>query len=728
MKTSGSPSPLDQISIICFKRCPYLRTYLTELIQAVWLSGTVPDEWKKACTILIHKKDDPNLPENFRPITLQSVPLKVFTSCLRNAMFSYLLANNFIEHDIQKGFTPHISGTLEHTAQMAYIINQARIRQRSLIITLLDLKNAFGEVHHNLIKSVLGYHHIPDHIQLIIESLYTNFKTSIITSNFNTPFIQVGRGVLQGDCLSPLLFNLCFNTFIQHIKSEKYQQFGFSYKLLNPIHWFQFADDAAVITGQESENQYLLNRFAIWCQWSDMIIRVDKCCTFGIKKSLTKSVQYLPKLIIKNSLIPVIEMGKSFCYLGRYFDYEMSDNKHKLELVSLLTSKMKEIDLKPLHPKNKILLYSRYVLPKLSWHLTITSVSKTWISENLDSIFVQYIRKWLEMPVSGTLSNVYLTSNKFGLNIIPPSTKFIQCQTTIRTSLKSSPNQSITHLWKLTKNHTNIQYDQYSATKQVIKSFRDNQENKLTNQLTSQGSFFTSVSRFSLPQVNAIWSTCQSKLPKNIFNFTIRYINNTLPTRKNLARWCLSSSTECSFCLKPESLLHVVAGCNSYLNRFTWRHDSVLNFIANIVQPMNFNNLYVDLPGFLNPSIVTGDKYRPDLLLTTKDNCLYILELTVGYETNLRNNIKRKQEKYTDVIKEQKKHFKSVEFINLSISALGVFDKESSAFLKMLNRLDVSETQTKYYIKKIINICIRSTYYIFCCRNKEWTNPDLMKF
>ena len=26
-ETSGSPSPLDQISMICFKRCPYLRTY-----------------------------------------------------------------------------------------------------------------------------------------------------------------------------------------------------------------------------------------------------------------------------------------------------------------------------------------------------------------------------------------------------------------------------------------------------------------------------------------------------------------------------------------------------------------------------------------------------------------------------------------------------------------------------------------------------------------------------
>ena len=26
MKSSGSPCPLDQISIICFKRCPYLRS------------------------------------------------------------------------------------------------------------------------------------------------------------------------------------------------------------------------------------------------------------------------------------------------------------------------------------------------------------------------------------------------------------------------------------------------------------------------------------------------------------------------------------------------------------------------------------------------------------------------------------------------------------------------------------------------------------------------------
>ena len=140
MKASDSPSPLDQLSIICFKRSPFLRTYLSEIIRTAWSTGSAPSEWKRACTILIHKKENANNPANFRPITLQSVPLNVFTSCLHNAIFNFLSANNYIEHEIrQKGFTPGLSGTFEHTAQMA------DTKQRSLVISLLDLKNAFGD-------------------------------------------------------------------------------------------------------------------------------------------------------------------------------------------------------------------------------------------------------------------------------------------------------------------------------------------------------------------------------------------------------------------------------------------------------------------------------------------------------------------------------------------------------------------------------------------------------
>ena len=145
-----------------------------------------------------------------------------------------------------------IPASLNHAGDLTVLLLLLLLlftKQRSLVIALLDLKNAFGEVHHNLIQTALDYHHIPDHIKSLVKSLYTDFKTSILTNEFRTPFISVGRGVLQGDCLSPLLFNLCFNTFLQHIRSEKHHQFGFSLKFLNPIHWFQFADDDHWRTG-----------------------------------------------------------------------------------------------------------------------------------------------------------------------------------------------------------------------------------------------------------------------------------------------------------------------------------------------------------------------------------------------------------------------------------------------------------------------------------------------
>ena len=127
MKSSGSPCPLDQLSMISFKRCPYLRIYITEIIKVVWSSGTLPNEWKKACTVLAHKKGDPKDPANFRPITLESIPLKVFTSALRNSIFDFLRLNSFVEHEIQKCFMPKLSWTLEHTSLMAHIIDRAEL-------------------------------------------------------------------------------------------------------------------------------------------------------------------------------------------------------------------------------------------------------------------------------------------------------------------------------------------------------------------------------------------------------------------------------------------------------------------------------------------------------------------------------------------------------------------------------------------------------------------------
>ena len=87
---------------------------------------------------------------------------------------------------------------------------------------------------------------------------------------------------------------------------------------------------------------------------------------------------------------------------------------------------MKEIDVLPLHPNNKMLIYQRYVLSKLSWNLTIADIDITWVKQSLDSIVNQYVRSWLEIPIAGTLDIIQLSKRKFGICYVMVSTRYIQ--------------------------------------------------------------------------------------------------------------------------------------------------------------------------------------------------------------------------------------------------------------------------------------------------------------
>ena len=79
-----------------------------------------------------------------------------------------------------------MTGTFEHTAHLAQMIKQAKLKRRSIVVTLLNLKNAFGEVHHNIIPVVLKHHHAPEEIVNIVKSLYVQFHSTVTTSRFST--------------------------------------------------------------------------------------------------------------------------------------------------------------------------------------------------------------------------------------------------------------------------------------------------------------------------------------------------------------------------------------------------------------------------------------------------------------------------------------------------------------------------------------------------------------
>ena len=129
-KSSGSH---DKISIIILKRCPILQTYIHKIISHCWTHRMFPRCWKYVFTILIHRKKSNTEPPNFR---LQPVLTEMYSSLIRNRIYDFLIKNYFIETRIQKEFWKGISRTIEHVELLSHIINQARNKQRQIIITL----------------------------------------------------------------------------------------------------------------------------------------------------------------------------------------------------------------------------------------------------------------------------------------------------------------------------------------------------------------------------------------------------------------------------------------------------------------------------------------------------------------------------------------------------------------------------------------------------------------
>ena len=306
----------------------------------------------------------------------------------------------------------------------------------------------------------------------------------------------------------------------------------------------------------------------------------------------------------------------------------------------------------------------------------------------------------------------------------------MQCQVVARNALKLSPNQDINLLWSSSSVGCNIQYDQFQNTKQVLNAIQNDNEDRIHHELKSQGFILSSILLHASTKTRNLWSKVQRNMPKNIFNFTIKYLNNTLATKKNLFKWSLSSTPACSFCLQSETLQHIVSSCKSYLDdgRYTWRHNSVLSYLAKSMSSIKNASLYADLPSFPSPSLITGDSLRPDLVFVLNNTTVYLLELTVGFESNIKVNSERKAAKYHPLFTNLRTEYTNINFVNLSMSALGIYGTSSDTFLQMLKDLNFNQNLTHQIIMKASNIAIRCTYYIYCRRNKQWSNPELLQY
>ena len=100
------------------------------------------------------------------------------------------------------------------------------------------------------------------------------------------------------------------------------------------------------------------------------------------------------------------------------------------------------------------------------------------------------------------------------------------------------------------------------------------------------------------------------------------------------------------------------------------------------------------------------------MLLSIADK-LCIIELTIGFETKLVNNDCHKELAYRSLVADLSNDYHSIEFINLSISCLGMFGLSSEYFFTMCTKLGFDNQHLNFTISKLSTIAILTIFFIF---------------
>ena len=112
--------------------------------------------------------------------------------------------------------------------------------------------------------------------------------------------------------------------------------------------------------------------------------------------------------------------------------------------------------------------------------------------------------------------------------------------------------------------------------------------------LAVQGNFLALA---TAERQDIVWKSYMFNLKQGTLKFLLNAAIDTLPTAANLKRWKKSCSDLCKLCKRCQTTEHILSSCKVSLEtgRYTWRHNCVINYIVNSVDPKF--TVYSDLPG-----------------------------------------------------------------------------------------------------------------------------------
>ena len=747
-KSTSAPGP-DGITYGILRKLPSTHHFLATLYSRIIRnSPQTPTLWQLSNVSLIYKRNEPSNPKNFRMIALTSTIGKLFNQIISDRLLEYMIQNSFIDDSIQKAFIKNVNGTIEHNQLLQEVISHARHNKRTCHVTFFDLKDAFGSISHELIDHVLTRYDIPENIKIYINSLYSNISGKVIGNKWSSERFTFNRGVFQGDPLSPTIFICVFNPLLEYLQSEKSN--GYYINQNTPIITTPFADDFNVITSNARTHQRILRNIESYAKSMNLILEPTKCKSLTISSGRSKAVKFQLSDYEINSIVDSPEK-----FLGSRITYSGSQREINSYIFDGIKESLENIDRSKIRDEYKLHVYNNYLLPAIRFKLTVHELTTSNLNK-LDNLGDSYVKKWLKMPKSATRCVLHA---KEGLNIKPLSHVYreahaiahassrLKADETVNAALESKitrektwSRKGSTSVYSENQLESAIANPDCSQTNQLDKIKNRIKENiniefqqRWINQikaLTVQGRFLEIL---HIEKSNITWRSMCYNLPRGILQFAVNATIDTLATNANLKRWGKRSTANCR-CGQRETLHHVLNSCPEMLERYGWRHDSILRAIFLAVSANKRNEIYVDLPTHLVgistiPTDIMITALRPDLVIVDRPKKNIVLfELSVPFEINIIDTHSRKVERYEKLISDLENCGFKVSYYAFEIGSRGYISKENLTRIKSIIHKFGDKSNFAELKQRIIKTSLVCSFIIYHSKFEvNWVQPALVK-
>ena len=211
----------------------------------------------------------------------------------------------------------------------------------------------------------------------------------------------------------PIALTPCIGKVFTTLLRNRWLKFMLLSGSLRRVNILQYADDICLVANSPSACQYLLSKVGDWLVWTGMAAKVPKCQCLSLEGSTGKLRD--PQLLLRGASIPFTEKPVRFLEL----DVQVASHHvcPRSNIVARLQKMLTAIDRVALTRRQKFLMYSAGVCPRLTWPLLTQEFPITWVERELDSLAIRYIKHWAGLTKSANTAILYLPNLMGGLNL-----------------------------------------------------------------------------------------------------------------------------------------------------------------------------------------------------------------------------------------------------------------------------------------------------------------------